>query len=161
MKKSALLLSMCLSLGLLFSAVSPAASAEQAQNLSLSSDIAPMVNTGWVKKNGIEARVYTDRLDDYPVSDTYVGVTAEKKAAGGTVYYQIVLSKVKSDGTTYYVDSVYGSMSSKSPQAKFYIDDFLDKGSSGTYRVMLKIFKDKEYDDWVGDWITDSFKIYN
>ncbi|MEI5909437.1 hypothetical protein WAK64_20625 [Bacillus spongiae] len=116
--------------------------------------------SGWKTYNGISANVYTDRTGDYPVSDSYIGATGLKTSAGGTVYYRMELDEYV-NGAWYSRDSKKGSFSSQTPMSKFYIDEHLVKGESGTFRVMMKIFSDSEYDIWVGDWITDSFTVHN
>lgn len=158
MKKPAFLVSMCLSAGLLFGALPAGAEPDPAAALPQAGhDISPAVNTGWIKKNGVEARVYTDRTKDYPATDTYVGVTGEKKGSG-TLYYEIKLWRKTSSGWEE-AASTLGSFTSKTDQAKFNIADFMSKGSSGTFQVALKLFKDKYYDEWLGDWTTESFTI--
>ncbi|MED1790322.1 hypothetical protein P4V47_23135 [Brevibacillus laterosporus] len=120
--------------------------------------VAGAVNTGWQTKNGVEARVYTDRSGDYPESDSYVKVTGEKKGSG-TLYYRLELIKHQ-DGREIGIYSEKGTMTS-SASATFYKDNFLSKGSSGTYSVMLKLFKDRNEDEWIGDWISSTFKVNN
>ncbi|OZB90930.1 hypothetical protein [Paenibacillus sp. XY044] len=146
----------------LLTAVATSASAESAEETAAPQDsgiFTPYVNTGWIKQNGIEARVYTDRTSSYPVSDTYIGITGEKKTAG-SAYYQLTLDK--KNGSTYsQVASTRGTFASSTGQWQVQIDDILSTGSTGTYRVMLKVFAYGDWDTWLGDWISDDFVVNN
>ncbi|MCF2719323.1 hypothetical protein LWE69_19985 [Paenibacillus sp. UKAQ_18] len=121
--------------------------------------ITPQANSGWETKNGITARVYTDRNGDVPVSDSYIGVTGEKTAAGGTIYYYYYLVNIDTDRVV--AESNPSSFSSTSPQSRFPIDNLLNKGQSGNFQIMMKLFSDSNYDNWIGDWYTPSFKVSN
>lgn len=118
-------------------------------------------SSGYVTKNGVTAVVYTDRSGDYPTSDTYIGVTGAKTSAGGTVYYSMLLEQYR-NGSWLLVDHEDGSFASQSPLKKLYIDNFLAKGSSGTFRVQMVLRNDpnSDYGD-LGSWYTPSFKVYN
>ncbi|WP_036740350.1 hypothetical protein [Paenibacillus sp. HGH0039] len=121
--------------------------------------ISPQANSGWKKQNGIEARVYTNRTGSYPNSDTYIGVTAEKKTTGAA-YYQLVISEQK-NGTSYQRASKDGTWSGTSISHNFNIDDILDRNSQGTFLVRLKIFAYGDWDTWLGDWETETFTVVN
>ncbi|MFB0843787.1 hypothetical protein [Paenibacillus oleatilyticus] len=157
MKKPAFLVSMCLSMGLLYGALPVSAEPAPAVPLQAGHDISPMVDTGWVKTWGAEARLYTDREKDYSPADSYVEVTAEKKG-WETNYYEIYLYRVRPTGLEF-VDYKTGYMSVGTKE-KFYIDDFLSKGSSGEFKVEMKLYKErKDRDQYLGDWGTTTFKI--
>ncbi|SFD68766.1 hypothetical protein [Bacillus sp. UNCCL81] len=118
-------------------------------------------SSGYVTKGGVTAEVYTDRSGDYPSSDTYIGVTGAKTSAGGTVYYSMLLEQYKS-GSWLLVDHEDGYFSSQSPMKKFYIDNLLAKGTSGTFRVEMVLRNDPNSDyGELGSWYTPSFKVYN
>lgn len=127
---------------------------------SSTEEIVPFASTGWETKSGITARVYTDRTGDYPASDDWIDVTGQKTDAGGTVYYRIEIVKQIPAGWEL-VATQKGSFASQTPTKRFYIDNLLSKGSSGTFKVNLKIFKDSAENYWLGDWTTSSFKVYN
>jgi hypothetical protein len=117
-------------------------------------------NSGWETHGGITAKVYTDRSGSYPTRDSYIGVTGQKTSAGGRVYYSMYLDKYK-NGKWYQKDEQMGYLSSQTPMKKFYINNYLSKGQSGTYRIRFKLFSDSGRWDWIGDWYTPSFKVYN
>jgi hypothetical protein len=128
---------------------------------------AEAASSGWLTNGGITANVYTDRTGDYPASDTWIGVTGQKTSTGGTVYYEFNLMHHRADGTDEIAGSwqnpetVTGSFSSQSSQRYFYIDDFLPTGSSGIYWVQMKLYSDSGYQNWIGDWNTAWFAVYN
>ncbi|MGE6578999.1 hypothetical protein ACQKFM_29260 [Paenibacillus xylanexedens] len=122
--------------------------------------VTPFVNTGWSTKNGIEARVYTDRTKDYPVSDDYVGITGEKRTTG-SAYYQLTIDRRLNNGVYERANSKTGTFASSTGQWKVNIDDLQGENSHGTYRVMLKVFAYGDWDTWLGDWTSDDFVVYN
>jgi len=121
---------------------------------------AEAASSSWSTQHGIRAMVYTDRSGNYPKSDSYIGVTGKKTAAGGKVYYRMELDQRK-NGAWIKRGTIRGEFSSQTPMKKFHIDNYLKKGQSGTFRVMLKIWKEKSEINWLGDHITNSFKVYN
>lgn len=128
---------------------------------------AEAASTGWVNGHGLTVKLSTDRSGSYPVQDTFVGVTAEKTAAGGRVYYIMELQRYK-NGKWYYsgktMDEQWGYFSSRTPVKKFMIDNHLAKGESGTFRVKMEL---NSNDNWQssssfrGVLITPSFVINN
>lgn len=121
---------------------------------------ASAASTGYQTYNGITANVYTDRTGDYPVSDDWIDVWGQKTSTGGTVYYMVHMDKFNGSSWSQ-VATQSGSFASQTPAKRFYINDLLSAGSSGTFRVRFKIFRDSGYQDWIGDWITPSFRVYN
>ena len=122
-------------------------------------------STGWQTTNGVTAILYTDRSGSYPASDSFVGVTAEKTAAGGTVYYTMDLHQYI-NGTWYSLgnDQQSGSFSSASPLKKFNIDNHLSKGKSGTFRVVMELNSNNDWSNpnsFRGFFTTPSFTISN
>lgn len=144
-------------MGLLYGALPASAEPAPAVPLQAGHDISPTVDTGWVKTWGAEARLYTDREKDYSPADSYVEVTAEKKG-WDTVYYEINLYRegyfnLRSVG----YKTGYMSVGTKE---RFYIDDFLSKGSSGEFRVEMRLYTErKDRDQYLGEWVTKTFKI--
>lgn len=124
------------------------------------SEISTMAASGWSTKNGVQARVYTDRSGTVPESDTYIGVTGEKTSAGGTVYYQLRLIRI-TNGTEYFVSQSSGTMTTTTSQKQFKIDSFLGFSTSGTFKIEMKLFKDSHLEQWIGDWSTPSFTVNN
>jgi len=144
---------------ILLTSVATTASANTPVNTN-NDTVTPFVNTGWIKKNNIEARVYTDRTGTYPASDTYIGITGEKRTSGAA-YYQLDLWKKGSNGVITQVATTTGTFSSSTGQWQVKIDDILSKNSSGTFIVNLKIFSYGDWDSWLGDWETSEFLVNN
>lgn len=109
------------------------------------------VSSGSQTKGGITAKVYTDK-NSYKSNET-IYVTGEKTAAGGTVYYEIYLLQ-KIGNQQYLVDSTSGSTAGKTPTVKF-------KPGVGTYTVMLKLFSDSNFDNYIDYWETTAFNVTN
>lgn len=124
---------------------------------------AEAASSGWLTYGGITANVYTDRTGNYPASDSWIGVTGQKTSTGGTVYYEFNLIHVRADGSGELVpqETQTGSFSSQSPQKYMYIDEFLPKGGSAIYYIQMKLYSDPGYQNWIGDWNTGSFAVYN
>ncbi|SEF51460.1 hypothetical protein [Paenibacillus sp. UNC499MF] len=123
--------------------------------------VTPTASSGWQTKNGVTARVYTDRTATYPASDSYIGITAEKSSPGAT-YYELVLGKKTGSDSWVQVWSTSGTFASSSTgQYKVDIDNIVSKYSQGTFMVRLKIYAYGDWDTWLGDWETEEFVVLN
>lgn len=118
---------------------------------------AEAASSGWATYGGITAIVYTDRTGSYPVSDTYIGATGEKTATGGEVYYNMYLT----DANHKVIAVQQGSFSSMSPMKKFYIDNYVSKGSSRQFHIQMNLFANSSRTVNYGVWTTPLFTVYN
>ncbi len=108
-----------------------------------------IAGSGWQTKSGITAKISTNK-NNYKLGEDIL-VNAEKTAAGGKIYYEVVLLSLDISKGMWFQRDRYGfaSTTGKIPQIKFRAIYGV-----GPYRVMLKAFSDPEYDKWLGDWET-------
>ncbi|GKS13518.1 hypothetical protein YDYSY3_45180 [Paenibacillus chitinolyticus] len=156
MKKNLLSL---LAASLLTASLTPVVSAaEISKKPNVNELISPQATSGWSNQGGYDCRVYTDRSGSYPVSDDYIGVTAEKKQTGAA-YYHITLWK-QENGTENQKAEERGTFST-SANVKFKIDSFQDRNSQATYKVRFSLFQCGNWDGTLGQWTTDEFTVVN
>ncbi|WP_312507389.1 hypothetical protein [Lysinibacillus sp.] len=110
---------------------------------------ADAASSGWVTQNGVKAQVTTTK-DTYSTSEKVVAKF--EKTGTGKLYYIVSLDKLTVGAWSPWeeVDKLStGSFTTTTPELK------LTHAGKGTYRVLVRVFKDAATNEYIGYWSTD------